>query len=121
MSRIQDLASLLKSLQLITEACARLKAKNIQFIWANSSLRYAAENCKEAPTFEGVSSADIAEGIGRVNTVLQGIKVYTTTTLAQKTGKNYASAVGRGEITYKQFILAIFAAFCRTKMLVLSH
>ncbi|CAH1112860.1 unnamed protein product [Psylliodes chrysocephalus] len=85
MSRIQDLASLLKSLQLITEACARLKAKNIQFIWANSSLRYAAENCKKAPTFQGVSSADIAEGIGRVNTVLQGIKVYTTTTLAQKT------------------------------------
>ncbi|CAH1181702.1 unnamed protein product [Phyllotreta striolata] len=92
MSRIQDLVGLLKSLQLITQACTELKTRNIKTIWSNSFIRPAADcnfqnaqKSKSGGAGFSSGSSDMAENIASVNTVLHGIRVYASTTLAQKT------------------------------------
>ncbi|XP_072398411.1 atypical kinase COQ8B, mitochondrial [Diabrotica undecimpunctata] len=102
MSRAQDLACLLKSLQLIAEACVKLQAEKAKFIWSNSSLRHAAEGCstacQKAPKFGGTNPPDLKDSIDRVSTVLHGLKVYTNVALGQKDTPTATSAETLKEI-----------------------
>ncbi|XP_056637861.1 atypical kinase COQ8B, mitochondrial [Diorhabda sublineata] len=88
MSRVQDFACILKSLQLITEACVKLQTDNIKFVWTNSSIRPTLENCisngKKSSKFGGTGIPDIKDSIDRVATVFHGIRVYTNVALGQE-------------------------------------
>lgn len=87
MSRVQDVLSILRSLQKITEACIKLQEENIRLIWRNSSIRPIAKDCatqaknipKTTNAADLISSAK--EGVDRVSAVLHGLKVYTDYTL----------------------------------------
>lgn len=84
MSRRQDLAGILRSLQLIAEASLKLQEENVKFIWKNSSLYPTLEACvskvKSAPpglqknsfVFRDVTK----ECLERVSTVSQGFSAY---------------------------------------------
>lgn len=83
MSRGQDLAGILRSLQLIAEASLKLQEENLKFIWKNSSLYPTLEACalkvknaaQELPknnSFDDVTK----ECYERVSTVFQGISAY---------------------------------------------
>lgn len=84
MSRGQDLASILRSLQLIAEASLKLQEENLKFIWKNSSLYPMLEACaskfKNAPQElpkNNSSFGDISkEYLERVSAVFQGISAY---------------------------------------------
>lgn len=80
----QDLAGILRSLQLIAEASVKLQEENAKFIWRNSNVRpmldaYASaikyvstELPKNVPSI-GETSKECFE---RVSTVYQGISAY---------------------------------------------
>lgn len=93
MSRGQDLASILRSLQLIAEASLKLQEENLKFIWKNSRLYPSLEACaskvknvsqelpKNASSFGDVSK----ECLERVSTVFQGLKAYRNLPSAGRT------------------------------------
>lgn len=84
MSRGQDLACLLKSLQLIAEASCKLQEENIKLIWKNSSLYptlefYASKvkNSTQDLPKNATSFGDVSkECYERVSTVFQGFSAY---------------------------------------------
>lgn len=84
MSRGQDLACLLKSLQLIAEASCKLQEENIKFIWKNSSLFPTLEACaskvknatQEVPKNAASLGVVSKECVERVSTVFQGLSAY---------------------------------------------
>lgn len=84
MSRGQDLACLLKSLQLIAEASLKLQEETVKFIWKNSSLYPTLEACaskvknatQDLPK-NAASLGDVSkEYFERVSTVFQGYSAY---------------------------------------------
>lgn len=83
MSRAQDFASILRSLQLIAEASLKLQEENLKFIWKNSSLYPTLEACaskvknttQELPKNSSLGYVS-KECLERVSTVFQGISAY---------------------------------------------
>lgn len=92
MSRAQDLACLLRSLQLIAEAGIKLQEENFKFLWKNCSYRTAVCSC--ASTNKGSAKEysnkppDIGhiakESAERLSTVFQGLKAYSNLSDAGK-------------------------------------
>ncbi|CAH1965303.1 unnamed protein product [Acanthoscelides obtectus] len=81
MSRAQDIASLLRSLQLVTEQSVKLQCQSINQIWKHSSLRCSNGSC--ASTLKSVAdtkSIDIGstgkETLERISAVVQGLRAY---------------------------------------------
>ncbi|VEN36153.1 unnamed protein product, partial [Callosobruchus maculatus] len=87
MSRVQDLASLLRSLQLIAEQCVKLQGQKFNQIWRHSSLKCSEEQC--ASSLKSVTDAkgfDLGntgkETLERISAVVQGLQAYAGATLS---------------------------------------
>lgn len=91
MSRAQDIACLIRSLQMIAEAGIKLQEENLSFLWKNSSYRTALYSCPTACKDNSRKYAktsdigDIAkESTERLSVVFQGLKAYSSLSDAGK-------------------------------------
>lgn len=96
MSRVQDFLGLLRGIQLVAQESLKTQTSELKVIWSNSSVRIAVEGAKkETETLlknAKTKSADdvfksVVEGAERVNTVLTGIKYFTTNSSTLETRK----------------------------------
>nr|CAI5861035.1 unnamed protein product [Callosobruchus analis] len=87
MSRVQDLASVLRSLQLIAEQCVKLQSQKLNQIWKHSSLKCSEEQCaSNLKSVTGAKSFDLGhtgkETLERISAVAQGLQAYAGATLS---------------------------------------
>lgn len=88
MSKLSDLISILRALQIISKASVKLQEENLKFVWKNSSLKPLAVNLVKQSTnkSKGPKSqvdlpAAVLDSADRVRVVLHGLKEFTAISL----------------------------------------
>lgn len=96
--KLQDLAGVLRGVQNVLQAGAKLQENELKIIWLNSSIRSAARelNLRQKPWQGQQSSKSVAPDLAsaltetseRISTVLVGLREYSNLNLNNSGGKS---------------------------------